>query len=688
MNRSARGARRRVQRSLRDGLRRKRRAADPGRPRHPRLVRGLGRREAGVRGRERAEAAHPPGRRRRRGREPGAPHRRRPPRATSCSGSTTTSLARALAGDVFEPYESPELASVDPALVLDRSIASPRSTTATCASTTTRAGTRAGGPRRRRISSPSRCRATATSSSSRTRRRRRPASPSCSRRSPQFGDRWQGYWRKLRANGVLVVDGWEDAYYCALLRLGGEQGEAARSSSRTRRARPRRSSSRSRGRAPLRRRVVEASCFRQVEFAGVLRGAKQRGRRAELVDFMLSQRFQEDIPLQMFVFPARTDASLPAGVRAVRRRARAPARAAPEEIGAEPRELGGPVDRHRRAVSRRTWRAVRRRAPRLPRAVLRLPAGGHPRSRLRGAGDSAARRPDRPLDAARSSGSRSGRRSRPRRSRSPSACPPRTCSGATGSAVGASSARSSSCRSCCRRSSSRSRSSRSCPTVPSEDGRRSSSPTCSSTSPSSCASSGRSGRTSIRGVGEAAATLGASPGRRAREITLPLLAPALAAAAAIVFLFTFTSFGSSSSSAARATRRSRRRSTARRSDCSTSALPPCCRSCSSPAWSPPCWVATRLERRLVVTGGLRARARHAPLRPRSAGSKLVVGAEPRRARALPRAPARRPRRAVARRRRRVRARRLPGARGADERSPRRSLGGDRELARCTRPRPR
>jgi len=44
-------------------------------------------------------------------------------------------------------------------------------------------------------------------------------------------------------------------------------------------------------------------------------------------------------------------------------------------------------------------------------------------------------------------------------------------------------------------------------------------------------------------VGEAAATLGAGPGARFRDVTLPLLAPALAAASAIVFLFTFTSFG-------------------------------------------------------------------------------------------------------------------------------------------------
>ena len=41
----------------------------------------------------------------------------------------------------------------------------------------------------------------------------------------------------------------------------------------------------------------------------------------------------------------------------------------------------------------------------------------------------------------------------------------------------------------------------------------------------------------------AGATLGASPWRVFRHVTLPLLAPSIAAAAAIVFLFTFTSYG-------------------------------------------------------------------------------------------------------------------------------------------------
>jgi thiamine transport system permease protein len=58
----------------------------------------------------------------------------------------------------------------------------------------------------------------------------------------------------------------------------------------------------------------------------------------------------------------------------------------------------------------------------------------------------------------------------------------------------------------------------------------------------------------VRGVGglwsqlpgdlsAAARTLGASPWRAMREVTLPLLGPAIAASASVVFLFTFTSFG-------------------------------------------------------------------------------------------------------------------------------------------------
>jgi thiamine transport system substrate-binding protein len=57
--------------------------------------------------------------------------------------------------------------------------------------------------------------------------------------------------------------------------------------------------------------VVEGSCFRQVELAGVLRGAQNEEGARQLIDFMLAKRFQEDVPLSMFVFPVNRDAVLP-----------------------------------------------------------------------------------------------------------------------------------------------------------------------------------------------------------------------------------------------------------------------------------------------------------------------------------------------------------------------------------------
>ena len=51
--------------------------------------------------------------------------------------------------------------------------------------------------------------------------------------------------------------------------------------------------------------------IRQVEFVGILKGTANRELAEKWVDFMLSQTFQEDIPLNMFVFPANEQAALP-----------------------------------------------------------------------------------------------------------------------------------------------------------------------------------------------------------------------------------------------------------------------------------------------------------------------------------------------------------------------------------------
>ena len=44
---------------------------------------------------------------------------------------------------------------------------------------------------------------------------------------------------------------------------------------------------------------------------GILSGTHERALAEKFVDFMLSQTFQEDLPLQMFVYPANVKAALP-----------------------------------------------------------------------------------------------------------------------------------------------------------------------------------------------------------------------------------------------------------------------------------------------------------------------------------------------------------------------------------------
>jgi thiamine transport system substrate-binding protein len=53
-------------------------------------------------------------------------------------------------------------------------------------------------------------------------------------------------------------------------------------------------------------------CFRQVEFIGILAGTRQRDLAEKFVDKMLDIRVQEDIPMQMFVYPVNKNAVLPA----------------------------------------------------------------------------------------------------------------------------------------------------------------------------------------------------------------------------------------------------------------------------------------------------------------------------------------------------------------------------------------
>jgi thiamine transport system substrate-binding protein len=121
-----------------------------------------------------------------------------------------------------------------------------------------------------------------------------------------LGDGWEQFWIDLRSGGVLVVDGWTEAYYEAFTRAGGDRPLVVSYGSSP----PAEVLFASEPLDAAPTAVVESTCFRQVEFAGVLRGTDAPDAARELVDFLVSERFQRELPLTLFVFPANANATI------------------------------------------------------------------------------------------------------------------------------------------------------------------------------------------------------------------------------------------------------------------------------------------------------------------------------------------------------------------------------------------
>lgn len=143
-----------------------------------------------------------------------------------------------------------------------------------------------------------------------------------------FGaDGFQDYWADLRDNGLKVAESWEDAYYVDFSGAGEggrrpialsyatspaftvtDDGESSTTS------------------------AMLGTCFRQVEYAGVLAGAENADGAKELVDFLTSEAFQADVPGQMYMYPADPDVELPADWQEFAPLAEEPFAVAPSEV--------------------------------------------------------------------------------------------------------------------------------------------------------------------------------------------------------------------------------------------------------------------------------------------------------------------------------------------------------------------
>jgi thiamine transport system substrate-binding protein len=128
-----------------------------------------------------------------------------------------------------------------------------------------------------------------------------------------FGeDGYLDYWASLRANDVLIVDGWSTAYYEHFTVGSGGSGDRPLVVSYTSSppadvlfASDDRTEPASVNVSP------DGGTFRQIEFVGIIEGTEQRELAEAWVDYMLDLPFQNDIPLQMFVYPANENATLP-----------------------------------------------------------------------------------------------------------------------------------------------------------------------------------------------------------------------------------------------------------------------------------------------------------------------------------------------------------------------------------------
>jgi thiamine transport system substrate-binding protein len=126
----------------------------------------------------------------------------------------------------------------------------------------------------------------------------------------KYGDKgWQDYWKSLRSNGVRVDDGWDQAYDTDFT-AGGASGDRPLVVSYGTDPAADVVFSDGKKKTPTVG-VVPGTCFKQVEFAAVLHGAHNPAGARALIDFMLTARYQEGIPLQMYTYPAVTGTKLP-----------------------------------------------------------------------------------------------------------------------------------------------------------------------------------------------------------------------------------------------------------------------------------------------------------------------------------------------------------------------------------------
>jgi len=122
----------------------------------------------------------------------------------------------------------------------------------------------------------------------------------------EYGDAWPDYWSALMANGAKLTSGWSDAYYVDFTQGGGDGDRPIALSYDSSPA-----FTLADDKASSTTEALLDTCYRQVEYAGVLEGAANPEGARQLIDFLLSPEVQAALPESMYVFPVVDGVDLP-----------------------------------------------------------------------------------------------------------------------------------------------------------------------------------------------------------------------------------------------------------------------------------------------------------------------------------------------------------------------------------------
>ena len=116
---------------------------------------------------------------------------------------------------------------------------------------------------------------------------------------------WQSYWKSLKANGVKITAGWEDAYY---VDFSGSSGKGAYPIVLSYASSP---ADEVRANGQSQTASIMDGFFRQTEYAGVLKSAKNPMGATAVIKYLLGPKFQRALPQAMYMYPIAKNTAIP-----------------------------------------------------------------------------------------------------------------------------------------------------------------------------------------------------------------------------------------------------------------------------------------------------------------------------------------------------------------------------------------